>query len=155
VTAGTLFHSIRKQGICQARKSLLSLLCLLGFFSEYQNHRACPNDTDFAHRITARAAFPTLRIFLVHLSAPAPSTLSKDAKQTKTFDVLKWLAVAIHDKPIVRESGIITHIDNTKCLPIFIEEHACGICIKVCPLSCKSYEKIKESFLKKNAGLNL
>jgi ferredoxin len=57
-------------------------------------------------------------------------------------------AAAIHDKPIVRESGMITHIDNTKCLPVFIEEHACGKCIKVCPFSDKSYEIIKESFLK-------
>jgi ferredoxin len=64
-------------------------------------------------------------------------------------------AAAIHDKPIVRESGIITHIDNSKCLPVFIEEHACGICIKVCPFSYKSYEIIEESFLKKNADLSL
>lgn len=55
---------------------------------------------------------------------------------------------AIFDEAILHESGRITHIDNTKCMPHFINEFGCSICIKVCPFNSIPYEKIKKSFLK-------
>ena len=42
---------------------------------------------------------------------------------------------AILTEPIHKENGIITHIDNSKCLPYFASDDGCAICIKVCPFS--------------------
>ncbi len=56
---------------------------------------------------------------------------------------------AILDEPIIHESGQITHVENTKCMPHFINEYGCSICIKVCPFNNVDYYKLKENFLKK------
>ncbi len=57
---------------------------------------------------------------------------------------------AILDEPVLHESGQITHVENTKCMPHFMNEYGCSVCIKVCPFNYTSYEQIKEGFLKKS-----
>jgi len=54
---------------------------------------------------------------------------------------------AIYKQPIVHESGRKTHIDRGKCLPIFVDQQACSICIKVCPFSTKGYDDIYNKFM--------
>ncbi len=58
--------------------------------------------------------------------------------------IKKCPAEAIYAKPIRRESGQITFVDNEKCFPYFHYNHGCSVCIKVCPFNHVSYEKLKE-----------
>ena len=56
---------------------------------------------------------------------------------------------AILDEPIVHTSGQITHVENEKCMPHFVNQYGCSICIKVCPFNNVDYYKLKENFEKK------
>ena len=53
---------------------------------------------------------------------------------------------AIYDEPIIHESGQITHIENEKCMPYFVNQFGCSICIKVCPFNNVDYYKLKDNF---------
>ncbi|OLS28792.1 MAG: 3-chloro-4-hydroxyphenylacetate reductive dehalogenase precursor [Candidatus Heimdallarchaeota archaeon AB_125] len=55
---------------------------------------------------------------------------------------------AILDKAIEHPNGQITHVENTKCMPYFINEYGCSVCIKVCPFNNVDYYQLKENFLK-------
>ncbi len=55
---------------------------------------------------------------------------------------------AIYDEAIEHPSGRITHIENTKCMPHFVNEFGCSICIKVCPFNNVPYEILKSNFMK-------
>ena len=59
------------------------------------------------------------------------------------------------NQSIEHESGLITHIDNEKCFPVFLEYFACSICIKECAFNRISYSTIKKSYEKKTAYLML
>jgi len=50
---------------------------------------------------------------------------------------------AFYDAPIHKENGIVTHIDQEKCLPFFAENHGCAVCIAVCPFSKIDYGLLK------------
>ena len=54
---------------------------------------------------------------------------------------------AILDEPIIHPSGRITHVNNEKCMPHFVNEFGCSICIKVCPFNNVDYYTLKEKFL--------
>ena len=58
---------------------------------------------------------------------------------------------AILDEPIEHESGRITHVENEKCMPHFVNEFGCSVCIKVCPFNNVDYYKLKDNFMKKKA----
>lgn len=51
---------------------------------------------------------------------------------------------AFLDKPLVRDNGLVTHIDQEKCFPYFAENYGCAVCIAVCPFSKEKYSDIKE-----------
>jgi len=53
---------------------------------------------------------------------------------------------AILEEPIIHESGRQTHIIREKCLPVFVAEQGCSICVKECPFSKTSYEDIHKAF---------
>jgi ferredoxin len=53
---------------------------------------------------------------------------------------------AILKTPIIHPSKRETHLDRSKCLPYFVNNHGCSICLKVCPFSNKEYHKIKDKF---------
>ncbi len=55
---------------------------------------------------------------------------------------------AILDKPIIHESLRKTHIDRSKCLPYFVENKGCSVCLKDCVFSSHNYYKLKGSFEK-------
>ncbi len=57
---------------------------------------------------------------------------------------------AILGKPIIHGNGSRTYIETEKCMPQFLNNHGCSICIKVCEFNRKDYYKIKESFLNSN-----
>jgi epoxyqueuosine reductase QueG len=56
---------------------------------------------------------------------------------------------AILDEPIIHESGQITHVENERCMPHFVNEFGCSVCIKVCPFNNVDYYQLKENFEKK------
>ena len=56
---------------------------------------------------------------------------------------------AILEEPRIHKSGQITHIENEKCMPHFVNEFGCSICIKVCPFNNLPYETMKKQFLKR------
>ena len=53
------------------------------------------------------------------------------------------------DQTIQQESGRITHIDNAKCFPVFLEYYGCSICVKECTFNRLSYSTIKKGYDKK------
>ncbi|MFN2137442.1 MAG: hypothetical protein ACK2UK_15885 [Candidatus Promineifilaceae bacterium] len=53
---------------------------------------------------------------------------------------------AIHDEPISRQSGIVSHIDAERCFPVFANQYGCSICIQVCPFNLHPYERIRDRF---------
>ncbi|MHA2074926.1 MAG: 4Fe-4S dicluster domain-containing protein, partial [Candidatus Hodarchaeales archaeon] len=64
--------------------------------------------------------------------------------------VRKCPGLAFYDVPISHENGLITHIKNDFCFPVFLEYHGCSICIKECPFSRMEYEILKKQFYEKN-----
>lgn len=57
---------------------------------------------------------------------------------------------AILEEPIEHKSGRKTHIIREKCLPVFVKQQGCTVCIKECIFTNMNYKKIHESFLRIN-----
>ncbi len=53
---------------------------------------------------------------------------------------------AFYEKPVLHENGLLTHIKNEDCFPVFLEYHGCSVCIKECPFSRVDYNKLKRQF---------
>ena len=64
--------------------------------------------------------------------------------------VKKCPAEAIYDNPQPLEYGDQKYIDSNKCLEYFSNNYGCSVCIKECPFTTNSYEKIKIGFLKEH-----
>ncbi|MHA2153776.1 MAG: 4Fe-4S dicluster domain-containing protein [Candidatus Hodarchaeales archaeon] len=60
--------------------------------------------------------------------------------------VRKCPGFAIRDYPVKNENGLLTHIDNEYCFPVFLEYHGCSICLKECPFSRVEYSKLMRQF---------
>lgn len=56
---------------------------------------------------------------------------------------------SLYEQPIIKENGLKTHNDSTKCFPYFTGNYGCSICIKVCPFSTTGYKKLHEKIMKK------
>jgi NAD-dependent dihydropyrimidine dehydrogenase PreA subunit len=54
---------------------------------------------------------------------------------------------AIYERPIVRESGIITHINAGTCFQYFNNNYSCSLCIKECLFNYRPYHELGRSFL--------
>lgn len=54
---------------------------------------------------------------------------------------------AILEHPISHASGRKTHIIRSQCLPQFVNNQGCTICVKECPFSHTSYHAIQQAFL--------
>jgi epoxyqueuosine reductase len=50
----------------------------------------------------------------------------------------------------IKKNELITHIENDKCFPVFLEYYACSICIKECTFNRVNYSSIKQGYDKKN-----
>jgi epoxyqueuosine reductase len=59
---------------------------------------------------------------------------------------------AILERPVIHESGRKTHIIREKCLPVFVSQEGCTVCVKECPFSRGSYENIHKSFKSAKPG---
>jgi ferredoxin len=57
---------------------------------------------------------------------------------------------AIRKRPLIHESGRRTNIIRDKCLPVFVAEQGCTICIKECPFSKRRYDDIHKAFMRRS-----
>lgn len=53
---------------------------------------------------------------------------------------------AIRERPVIHKSGRETHLIREKCLPVFVNQEGCTICVKECTFSRSRYEEIYKSF---------
>ena len=53
---------------------------------------------------------------------------------------------AIRERPVIHESGRRTHIIREKCLPVFVNQEGCTVCVKECSFTRGSYDDIHKSF---------
>ncbi len=53
---------------------------------------------------------------------------------------------AILKEPIEHDSGRKTQIERKKCLPIFVKNEGCTICVKECVFSKRSYNEVREGW---------
>ncbi len=51
---------------------------------------------------------------------------------------------AIATEPVRHEGGRLTWIDKERCLPYFVRNHGCSICIAVCPFHQRDYGWLRE-----------
>ena len=51
---------------------------------------------------------------------------------------------AIRSEPVRHQSGRVTSIEPDRCLPYFVRNNGCSICIKVCPFNEREYDWLKE-----------
>ncbi|MHA1978149.1 MAG: 4Fe-4S dicluster domain-containing protein [Candidatus Hodarchaeales archaeon] len=81
-----------------------------------------------------------------------PFAKQNDYKQIQEFCekcfrcVRKCPGFAIRDYPIRNPNGLLTHIENKNCFPVFLEYHGCSICLKECPFSRVEYNKLMRQF---------
>lgn len=59
---------------------------------------------------------------------------------------------AILERPVTHKSGRKTHINREKCLPEFVSQEGCTVCVKECPFSRRSYEDIHIAFKNTKTG---
>ncbi|MFX0085215.1 MAG: hypothetical protein ACFFAU_06045 [Candidatus Hodarchaeota archaeon] len=69
--------------------------------------------------------------------------------------IRKCPSFAIYDDPILHTNGLLTHIKNEYCFPVFLEYYGCSICIKECPFSRVDYHKLKKQFDTKTLDQNV
>ncbi|MHA2363986.1 MAG: 4Fe-4S dicluster domain-containing protein [Candidatus Hodarchaeales archaeon] len=60
--------------------------------------------------------------------------------------IRKCPGFAIYDDPIRNSNGLLTHIKNDQCFPVFLEYHGCSICVKECPFSRVEFHKLERQF---------
>ena len=53
---------------------------------------------------------------------------------------------AIREHPVIHKSGRETHIIREKCLPVFVNQEGCTVCVKECTFSRSRYDDIHKSF---------
>ncbi|MFX0124468.1 MAG: [Fe-S]-binding protein [Candidatus Hodarchaeota archaeon] len=61
--------------------------------------------------------------------------------------IRKCPGFAIQEEPILHENGLMTHITNEYCFPVFLEYYGCSVCIKECPFSRVDYNKLKTQYI--------
>jgi len=60
--------------------------------------------------------------------------------------IKKCPSQAILEGPIEHNSGRKTHIVREKCLPVFVKQQGCTICVKECPFSQNNFVSLQERF---------
>lgn len=97
--------------------------------------------------ITKRCG-PRQRLSLVSTNAsPLPETAPPKLGISEYCDqcrkcVSACPAGAVLKEPVAKENGIITRIDQDKCIGYFYEAMGCSICLKVCPFHQRGYDRV-------------
>jgi epoxyqueuosine reductase QueG len=85
---------------------------------------------------------PRQRWAIISTDAEIPKSSKKDFSEMKEFCekcgacIKNCKGGAAFEKPIekVKGSGVITHIDRSKCIESLINNNYCSVCLKVCAL---------------------
>lgn len=81
---------------------------------------------------------PRQRWGIITTDAVIPTTEKKDFSEMEDFCktckscVKNCKGQAAYERPIEKSSGILTHIDRTKCIQSIINSY-CSVCLKICP----------------------
>jgi len=89
---------------------------------------------------------PRQRWSVITTDAEIPEIKERDFIEMKKFCeecgvcIKKCLGGAALEEPIerIKDSGVITHIDRTKCIESLINNNYCSNCLKVCPHGVKN-----------------
>jgi epoxyqueuosine reductase len=102
---------------------------------------------EFGPRVRLAAVFTNI-VNLPDHSNNAHSWI-KDYCATCGICIKKCPPSAIKEQAIQQKNGLITHIDGEICFPYFAQNYGCTICVKVCPFSTLSYDKLHKTTIKK------
>ncbi|WP_071395035.1 4Fe-4S dicluster domain-containing protein [Bacillus tuaregi] len=61
--------------------------------------------------------------------------------------IRKCPSQAIYEEPIEHQSGRKTHINREKCLPIFVSQQGCTVCVKECTFTKINYSIVHDRFV--------
>lgn len=61
---------------------------------------------------------------------------------------MNYIEKAILDQPVQHHGGRKTHIVRERCLPVFVKQQGCTICIKECTFTKLSYDEVYQRYLK-------
>ncbi len=83
---------------------------------------------------------PRQRWSMITTDAEIPKTAKRDFDELKEFckgcgDCVKnCKGEAIYEEPVKKDSGVITHIDRSKCIESLLNNNYCSVCLKICPV---------------------
>ncbi|MFX1409564.1 MAG: 4Fe-4S dicluster domain-containing protein [Promethearchaeota archaeon] len=83
---------------------------------------------------------PRQRWSMITTDAEIPMTQERDFDELKEFCkgcgacVKNCKGGAIYEEPIKKNSGVITHIDRSKCIESLLNNNYCSYCLKICPV---------------------
>ncbi|MHA1973109.1 MAG: 4Fe-4S dicluster domain-containing protein [Candidatus Hodarchaeales archaeon] len=100
---------------------------------------------EFGPQVRLAAIFTNINNLPVHKIENPHSWIAEFCKKCHRC-IRKCPSWAIYDEPIMNNNGLLTHIDNTKCFPVFLDYHSCSICIKECTFNEVSYSRLKKKF---------
>ena len=82
---------------------------------------------------------PRQRWSMISTDAEIPKTLKRDFNELEEFCkgcgacVKNCKGGAVYEEPIKKPSGIITHIDRSKCIESLLKNNYCSYCLRICP----------------------
>ncbi|MFX1417892.1 MAG: hypothetical protein ACFE9N_03105, partial [Promethearchaeota archaeon] len=81
---------------------------------------------------------PRQRWSIITTDAKIPITKERDFSELKDFCekcgacVRECKGGSVYEKPIVKENGITTHIDRSKCIQSILDNNYCSYCLRIC-----------------------
>ncbi|MCK4481337.1 MAG: hypothetical protein KAV01_12480, partial [Candidatus Lokiarchaeota archaeon] len=81
---------------------------------------------------------PRQRWSIISTDAEIPKTKKKDYNELKEYCencgacVRECKGGSVYETPIKKPSGIITHIDRSKCIESLLKNNYCSYCLKIC-----------------------
>jgi epoxyqueuosine reductase len=82
---------------------------------------------------------PRQRWSIITTDAEIPESSKKDLSEIKEFCekcgacIKNCKGGAVYMEPITKETGVITHIDRSKCINSILSNNYCSYCLRICP----------------------
>ncbi|TFG08037.1 MAG: hypothetical protein EU539_03450 [Promethearchaeota archaeon] len=83
---------------------------------------------------------PRQRWSIITTDAKIPQSSKRNLDELKEYCKSCGICVkqcrggAVYEEPIHKDSGIITHIDRSKCIQSILKNNYCSYCLRICPL---------------------
>jgi Pyruvate/2-oxoacid:ferredoxin oxidoreductase delta subunit len=105
---------------------------------------------EFGPRVRLTAIYSNIQNLPFNEEKDNPHSWIEDFCKTCKRCIRKCPSWAIFEEPVVKSSGILTHIENEMCFPVFLEYFGCSICIKECTFNRVNYSIINKAIKSKN-----